>query len=181
MELISVEKTEELFPNWYGSEETDVWDGMYYLAWNNDIYHDGSFGKADYSNDGILCTMIFRMKKDMEIDELTIYVDSANPIANIMNWEMEDYLHKNTTDSIYGENDFLFTSGVVAFVEEYGDINFDGIVNVLDAVYLFSHVYDAEGYPIDKNVDYNQDNKITEADALYLLRHTIIPERYPIS
>jgi len=177
LELISVENTEELIPNWYGPELPGDTEGLYFLAWNNDTYHDGNYGKAEYSGNGILCTMVFRAKEDLHTGDLTMYVDTADPIANIMNWEMEDHLHKNASDSIYMENDFLFSSGVI---RTGGDLNTDGTVNAWDAVYLLNHTINAEEYPLDADADYNRDGSVTAADALYLLRHTILPERYPL-
>lgn len=176
--LVSVQNTDGVVPGWYGSTDVEAWDGRYYLAWNNDTHHDGSFGKAEFSEDGILCTMVFKSASAQEISDLTLYVDEEDPLAGIMNWDMEDHLHKNENDGIYGDENFQFTPGLLE--KSGGDLNGDGKVNAIDAVYLLNHVSDADEYPVEENADYNGDGSVTAADAAYLLWHLVLPEKYPV-
>ena len=64
----------------------------------------------------------------------------------------------------------------------YGDINGDGRVDALDALYLARHRAGWPGYPLDerakKAADVNGDGVIDIFDSLYLARHLMGLEEY---
>ncbi|MBQ8495923.1 MAG: leucine-rich repeat protein [Clostridia bacterium] len=61
-----------------------------------------------------------------------------------------------------------------------GDVNGDGAVSAVDAIYLLRHTVLPTNYPLNQSGDMNGDGSANGADAVYLLRHTIIPAQYPL-
>lgn len=180
LKLTEVKNTEKTIPGWFGDPDLTRLPDTYYLAWNNDTYEVG-----DYKGDGVLCTMVFEVLKDVEAGvESTISVIEDNIMLCIMNWDMYDYI----SGEVEGV-EFAFADGVVTFVDKViipGDVNDDGEVTEDDAIYLLFHIMfiDDGLYPIDPSVDldYNDDGSITEDDAIYLLFHVMFKDDglYPI-
>ena len=61
-----------------------------------------------------------------------------------------------------------------------GDVNGDGVVSDLDALYLLRHTLFPARYPVACSGDVNGDGVVSDLDALYMLRHTLFPARYPL-
>jgi len=61
-----------------------------------------------------------------------------------------------------------------------GDMNQDGSVDEVDAIYLLKHTIDSANYPISASGDVNGDGFVDEVDAIYLLKHTIDSANYPL-
>ena len=114
---------------WLGSTdyETAQTNGVYYLAWDNDLAED------NFTSDGALCTMTFEVIKDFEETKITPIMASTTdngilPIANIMNYDMDDL-----------QTGFTYTEGVLtAGGEEEKTVTVKGTVtsfgNTTDSV-----------------------------------------------
>ncbi len=163
---------------WMGYSEYSNITDTYYLAWNNDTMHDGSYGKANFTADGKLCTMVFELLDAAQTE--TMYAISANledPLANMMNWDMEDYLNQKENDGIYGVTIEFVDGGIMIGTQEYvlGDVNGDGELTFKDRVSLERHIANWPGYTLEdinaNAADINGDGDITGKDRVILARH----------
>jgi len=166
---------------WVGYSEYSEITDTYYLAWNNDTIHDGSYGKVDFTEDGKLCTMVFEVLDAVQND--TVYAISADledPIANMMNWDMEDFLHQRTDDGIYGVVIEFVDGGIVVSGSKLGDIDGDGEITPADRMALARHIANWEGYETINTAaaDIDKDGEITPNDRLILARHIAAWEGY---
>lgn len=63
-----------------------------------------------------------------------------------------------------------------------GDVDGNGIVNVMDVRLLMNHVAEPTGYPIEPWVgDVDGSGGIDMADVLLLLAHVFAPEAHPLN
>lgn len=168
---------------WIGAEipEGGVKDGIYYLAWDNDIATSEFTGSK-------LCTLEFALASGIQagtkteitalMDETSVEVDGEVidilPVVNVMTYEMADLAA-----------DMDSAVGTLSFVEKTyipGDVNEDLFVDDKDVLYLLNHWLLGDGmYPVNIPVDFNKDGSIDDKDVLYLLNHWLLGnEMYPI-
>ncbi|MBQ2724539.1 MAG: hypothetical protein IJF78_02410 [Clostridia bacterium] len=86
---------------WLGTDDYEYAqsNGVYYLAWDNDL------AVENFSGDGILCTMVFEIKKEFTETAVNVVMESGEtilPISNIMNFDMDDL-----------QDDFTYVEGVL--------------------------------------------------------------------
>lgn len=162
---------------WIGYEEYSEITDTYYLAWNNDTIHGDNYSEYNFGADGKLCTMVFELLDAAEAEtEYTISADLDNPLANMMNWDMEDYLNQREADGIYGVT-IQFVDGkiTIGVPDEYvlGDINADGVVDTLDRMMLARHLANWPGYETinTEAADIDGDGSVGTFDRMYLSRH----------
>ena len=190
LKLTGVEQTDGVIKTgWIGYTEYDKITDTYYLAWNNDTLHDGSYGEKNYTGTGTLCVLVFELLVDVAIENeenpptypvALVQPGDDDAIMNIMNWKMEDFLHTKEDDSIHGVTVQL-NNGQITMIDRIpGDLNGDNKVTDKDAIYLLLHYYFPAKYPVVGNVDYNSDNKVTDKDAIHLLLHYYFPTKYPL-
>lgn len=183
LELTAVENSEDTIPGWLGAEDLSAYDGKYYLAWNNDT------DEADYTDTGRLCTLVFTVKQDMDVNATTeISVDTEEFLHSVMNFDMQD-LTQGEVDGV----EVGYKASTVTMVEKVlipGDVDGSEELTSDDALYLINHIIFEQimpgMYPVDESIDldYNSDGAVSSEDALYLLNHIIfeqiMPGMYPL-
>ncbi len=162
---------------WAGySEYTKITD-TYYLAWNNDTIHGDNYSEYNFTVDGKLCTMVFELLDAAQTETMyAISADLEDPLASMMNWDMEDYLNQKEDDGIYGLTIEFIDGGImIGAPEEYtlGDVNEDGKVNTLDRMKLARHLANWDGYKTihTQAADIDGDGSVSTVDRTYLARH----------
>lgn len=162
---------------WIGYEITDAVNelGLYHLAWNYDTMYTGNYKELNFTEDGLLCVMEFKVLKEMAKDATyTISADTENSFINMMNWDMEDIVKEEVSgvsiQFINGEVKMSEVAGTYIL----GDVNNDNVVNTSDARYILRYVvkYVDEGIEIWKG-DVNNDGVINTSDARYILRYVV--------
>jgi len=170
--LVGVTNTDSFIrQGWCGAEITDEHNlnGKYYLAWNNDTWHDGSFGPVGYKGSGKLCTLQFELLTEMNAGE-KLHVEVVAPgkidnLFNLMSWYMDDYVVSE---------DITVTGGEITVVDQMrvpGDANHDGSVNSVDAAFILQYIAD---WPvmIDMSAsDVNGDSRVNSVDAALILQY----------
>jgi len=162
---------------WIGYEEYSEIAGTYYLAWNNDTIHGDNYSKYNFMEDGRLCTMVFELLDTAEADaEYTISANLEDPLANMMNWDMEDYLNQKENDGIYGVT-IQFVDGKITIGTSdgylIGDVNNNGVVDTLDRMNLARYLADWPDYKTihTEAADIDGDGSVGTFDRMYLSRH----------
>lgn len=193
LKLTGVEQTDGVIKEgWLGYTEYEKITDTYYLAWNNDTKHDGSFGEFNYTDKGTLCVLVFELLQDVVIEEgkpaptypvTLVQPGDDNAIMNIMNWKMEDFLHKKAEDSIYGVTVEL-NNGLITMIDRIpGDV--DGVEGLTseDAIYLMFHILFKgtmfeEDYQINESIDLDYDSSgvVDSEDAIYLMFHVLFKD-----
>jgi hypothetical protein len=70
---------------------------------------------------------------------------------------------------------------------KYGDVNGDGLVNMVDLALMQRHILDATAYPLkqksfsDRAADMNNDYKVDASDVLLLKQHLINADKHKVS
>lgn len=171
-ELVEVTNTESFIKQgWCGAEVTEEHnlDGKYYLAWNNDTWHDGSFGPVGYTGGGKLCTLKFKLLTEMTVGEkLNVEVLAPGKIDNlfnIMSWYMYDYV---------ADDELTITDGEITVVDKVripGDVNNDGRVNSIDAAFILQYLAD---WPVTIDMsaaDVTGEGRVNSVDAALILQY----------
>lgn len=80
----------------------------------------------------------------------------------------------------------LLTTGVFAteadapVCYEHGDINGDGVITNLDAIYTLYHTIFPDAFSVQQDCDFNDDDDVDNKDAIYLLYASIFPDTFPL-
>jgi len=162
---------------WAGHAEYSEITDTYYLAWNNDTLHNGSYGEQNFTADGKLCTMVFELLDTAQTDVLyTISANLDDPLANMMNWNMEDFLNQKEDDDIYGITVEFIEGGIKIepqTEEVLGDINGDGVADTLDRMQLARYLAKWKGYETinTTDADINSDGMVDTLDRMILARY----------
>lgn len=75
-------------------------------------------------------------------------------------------------DTALLRNDYEIVGGT-------GDLNGDGVVNFTDALYLYRHLSDPEGYPLSDDGDVNGDGLVDVNDVIALVCNVWMRKQYP--
>jgi len=167
---------------WIGYEITEAVKelGLYHLAWNYDTMYTGNYEELNFTEDGLLCVMEFKLLNDLDADgKYTIAADLTDSFVNLMNWDMQDYtkseenLNSTGITLTFGEGGIKMAE---AAEEEHilGDVDGDGKITTSDASGILRYIV---GY-VDDNVDMaygdvDNDDKITTSDASGILRYIV--------
>jgi len=165
---------------WLGYTDYSCYEGLYYLAWNNDTLHDvdenGNFVEKSFTGDGLLCTLVFKVRRDITAEDALEYPVTAvvdNDLTNLMSWDMDDYTAEEPELNTTGVT-LAFGDGKITMVDKViipGDANGDGKVNSRDAARILQYVarWDVE---IDLTAsDVTGDGKVNSRDAARILQY----------
>lgn len=185
LELVDVKNYHDTIESgWIGYDKyEEMTDGIYFLAWNNDTLCDvdaqGQPIEKSYSGPGRLCTLVFKLKKDVNAGtDYAITVAQGGDekaIMNIMNWYMEDFLNQKEDDSISGVTVEFVEGGIKTVDSLAGDVDRNNIINIQDAFAIVKYMAHWPGFgegDIDvaaANVDGN--TVINIQDAFTIVKH----------
>ena len=132
LELIDITNTYTIL---HETEECNGWmghddyayaqeNGVYYLAWDNDL------AVEDFTENGILCTMEFRILKEFDSTDINVVMEESDtilPISNIMNFVMDDLQDgfSYVTGTLSAGGSPANTVTVNGTVTSYGDADAD--------------------------------------------------------
>ena len=151
---------------WHGMPLADSHNetGLYYLAWG----YDASFQESrfNFEDDGVLATLTFKVIADDAVKSTSVWTVEDSPIANLMNWDMED----NWSSLAFVKGNIVLKDGMP------GDVNFDNEVTMEDAIIIMKHALKAEIITDAKALTFGEvtgDDVLDMNDAIKVMKYAL--------
>ncbi|MBQ2939321.1 MAG: leucine-rich repeat protein [Clostridia bacterium] len=156
MTLVGVEDGGIFGTPMHSTADADLAKVPYTLSWQNFVAAD------NYTEDGVLVTLTFQLAEGLAFGD-------TSPVTVTYNYNNSDAIDKDGKPVVLA----MVSGSVVAGL--YGDVNADGVVDMLDGMILSRHLANWDGYDasaLDMGAaDVNRDGAVNLTDGMILSRY----------